>query len=112
MEAKAIRKYVRISAMKLRLPINEVKGKNAGEALSILKFMPLKAAAIIYKTLRSAISNAENNQELDVDTLLVKNILVDQGPSLKRFRPRARGRASRILKRTSHLTVIVESSAK
>jgi large subunit ribosomal protein L22 len=112
MEAKAIRKYVRISSVKLRLPISEVKGKDAGEALNILKFMPLKAAAIIYKTLRSAIANAENNQELDVDTLVVKNILVDQGPSLKRFRPRARGRASRILKRTSHLTVIVESSVK
>ena len=112
MEVKAITKYVRISPTKLRLPINEVKGKAAGQALTLLKFMPLKSAGIIHKTLRSAIANAENNKELDVDELVVKNIYVDQGPSMKRFRLRARGRASRILKRTSHLTVIVESSAK
>jgi large subunit ribosomal protein L22 len=112
MEAKAVTRYVRISSMKLRLPINEIKGKNAGQALTLLKFMPLKAAGIIYKTLQSAIANAENTKELDVDKLVVKNIFVDQGPSVKRFRPRARGRASRILKRTSHLTVIVESSVK
>lgn len=112
MEVKAITKYVRISPTKLRLPINEVKGKSAGQALTILKFMPLKAAGIIHKTLHSAIANAENNEKVDVDGLVVKNIFVDQGPSMKRFRPRARGRASRILKRSSHLTVIVESSAK
>jgi len=112
MEVKAITRYVRISPMKLRLPINEVKGKNAGQAMTLLKFMPLKAAGIVYKTLQSAIANAEKNNKLDVDKLVVKNMFVDQGPSMKRFRPRARGRASRILKRTSHLTVIVESSAK
>jgi large subunit ribosomal protein L22 len=112
MEVKAITRHVRISSTKLRLPINEVKGKFAEQALTLLKFMPLKAAGIIHKTLRSAIANAENNEKLDVDKLVVKNIFVDQGPSMKRFRPRARGRASRILKRTSHLTVIVESSAK
>lgn len=112
MEAKAIIRYARISPRKLRLPIEEVKGKNAEEALTLLKFMPLKAAGIIYKTLQSAIANAENNEKLDVDGLVVKNIFVDQGSSMKRFRARARGRASRILKRTSHLTVIVESSAK
>jgi large subunit ribosomal protein L22 len=112
MEVKAIRRYARISPLKLRLPINEVKGKNAGQALTLLKFMPVKAARIIYSALKSAIANAENNENLDVDTLVVKNIFVDQGPSMKRFRPRARGRASRILKRTSHLTVIVETSAK
>lgn len=112
MEAKAITRFVRISPRKLRLPVEKVKGKNAGQALTFLKFMPLKAAGIIYKTLQSAIANAENNNELDVDELVVKNIFVDQGPSMKRFRARARGRASRILKRTSHLTVIVESSVK
>ena len=74
--------------------------------------MPLKAAEVIHKTLQSAVANAENNNKLDVDKLVVKNIFVDQGPSMKRFRPRARGRASRILKRTSYLTVIVESTAK
>jgi large subunit ribosomal protein L22 len=112
MEIKATTRYTRISPMKLRLPINEVKGKNAGQALTLLKFMPLKAAEIIHKTLQSAISNAEHNNELDVDKLVVKNIFVDQGPSMKRFRARARGRASRILKRSSHLTVIVEAAAK
>lgn len=112
MEVKATTKYTRISSSKLRLPVNEIKGKNAGQALTLLKFMPLKAAGIIHKTLQSAVANAENNNKLDVDKLVVKNIIVDQGPSLKRFRPRARGRAGRILKRTSHLTVIVEKTDK
>ncbi len=107
MEVKASTKFARISPFKLRLPINEVKGKSAEQALTTLKFMPLKAAGIIHKTLESAVANAAHNNELDVDKLVVKNIIVDQGPSLKRFRARARGRASRILKRTSHLTVIV-----
>lgn len=107
MEVKACTKFARISPFKLRLPISEVKGKSAEQALTLLKFMPLKAAGIIHKTLESAVANAAHNNELDVDKLVVKNIIVDQGPSLKRFRPRARGRASRILKRTSHLTVIV-----
>ena len=108
MEVKATTRYTRISPSKLRLPISEVKGKNAEQALALLKFMPLKAAGIIHKALQSAVANAEHNNELDVDKLIVKNIFVDQGPSMKRFRPRARGRASRILKRSSHLTVIVE----
>ncbi|MFH2059043.1 MAG: 50S ribosomal protein L22 [Pseudomonadota bacterium] len=112
MEVKATTRYTRISALKLRLPIDEVKGKNAGQALTLLKFMPVKAAGIIYKTLQSAVANAEYNNELDVDKLIVKNIFVDRGPSMKRFRARARGRASRILKRTSHLTVIVEQTDK
>jgi large subunit ribosomal protein L22 len=107
MEVKASTKFARISPIKLRLPISEVKGKKAEQALTLLKFMPLKAAGIIHKALESAVANAAHNNELDVDKLVVKNIIVDQGPSLKRFRPRARGRASRILKRTSHLTVIV-----
>ena len=110
MEVKATTRHTRTSALKLRLPISEVKGKNAGQALTLLKFMPLKAAGIIYKTLQSAIANAEHNNELDVDKLVVKNIIVDQGASMKRFRPRARGRASRILKRTSHITVIVKDT--
>ncbi len=112
MEVKATTRYSRISPFKLRLPIDQVKGKNAGQALTLLKFMPLKAAGIIYKTLQSAVANAENNNELDVDKLFVKNIIVNHGPSMKRIRARARGRASRILKRTSHLTVIVEEAGK
>ncbi len=112
MEVKATTRYTRISPFKLRLPIDEVKGKTADQALTLLKFMPLKAAGIIHKTLQSAVANAEHNNELDVDKLVVKNIIVDHGPSMKRFRPRARGRATRILKRTSHLTVIVEEADK
>ncbi len=108
MEVKATTRYTRISPLKLRLPIAQVKGKNAEQALTLLKFMPLKAAGIMYKTLQSAIS--KHNNELNVDKLIVKNIIVDQGPSMKRFRPRARGRASRILKRSSHLTIIVEET--
>lgn len=110
MEVKAKTRYARISPSKLRMPIDKVKGKPVEEALNILKFMQVKAAGIIAKTLKSAVSNAEHNNELDVDNLKVKNIFVDQGPSMKRFRPRARGRASRILKRTSHVTVIVEET--
>ena len=111
MEVKATTRYARISPFKLRLPISEVKGKSAEQALTLLKFMPLKAAGIIHKTLQSAVANAEHNNELDVDKLIVKNIYVDHGPSMKRFRARARGRASRILKRTSHITVVVEEAA-
>jgi large subunit ribosomal protein L22 len=110
MEVKATTRYARISPFKLRLPISEIKGRNAEQALTTLKFMPLKAAGVIYKALQSAIANAEHNNEMDVDKLVVKNVIVDHGPSMKRFRPRARGRASRILKRTSHITVIVEET--
>ena len=110
MEVKATTRYSRISPFKLRLPISEIKGKNAEQALTLLKFMPLKAAGIMYKTLASAIANAEHNNDMDVDKLVVKNVIVDHGPSMKRFRPRARGRAARILKRTSHLTVVVEET--
>jgi len=107
MEVKAVTKYVRISPLKLRAPVEALKGKPVEDALNLLKFMPLKAAGIISKTLSSAVANAEHNNELDVDDLIVKNIVVDQGPTLKRFRARARGRGARILKRSSHITVTV-----
>ncbi len=110
MEVKAQTKYVRISPYKLRGPVDALKGKPVEEALNILKFMPLKAAGIISKTLSSAVANAEHNNEMDVDDLIVKNIIVDQGPTLKRFRARARGRGARILKRSSHITIIVEET--
>ena len=110
MEVRAITKYVRISPFKLRSPIHIIKGKAVEEALNLLKFMHLKAAGIIFKTISSAVANAEHNNQFDIDNLIVKNILVDHGPSLKRFRARARGRGSRILKRTSHITVIVEQT--
>ncbi|MBW1898541.1 MAG: 50S ribosomal protein L22 [Deltaproteobacteria bacterium] len=107
METKAVAKHVRISPQKVRKIIGAVKGKPAETGLNILKFMPQKSAGLVEKVLKSAISNADQNEDMDVDTLVIRNIIVDQGPTLKRFRARARGRGSRILKRTSHITVIV-----
>lgn len=107
MEVKAVARYVRISPQKVRKVLGTVKGKPVGAGLDILKFMPQKAAGLLEKILRSAIANAENNNNLDIDALIVKNIVVDQGPMLKRFRARARGRGARILKRTSHITITV-----
>jgi large subunit ribosomal protein L22 len=111
MEAKAVAKYVRISPQKVRKIVGAVKGKPAELGLNLLKFMPQKAAGLVEKVLKSAIANADQNLNMDVDSLVSRNILVDQGPTLKRFRARARGRGSRILKRTSHITVIVAEDA-
>lgn len=111
MEVKAVARYVRISPRKVRKIVGAVKGKPVETGINSLKFMPQKAAAIVEKTLRSAVANADHNNELDVDALFIKNITVDQGPSLKRFRARARGRGSRILKKTSHITVVVADEA-
>lgn len=107
MEVNATAKYMRISPQKVRKLVDAVKGKPAEAGLNTLKFMPQKAAGMVEKILKSAVANASQNTELDVDTLVIKNIIVNEGPSLKRFRARARGRGSRILKRTSHITVIV-----
>jgi len=107
MEVKATAKYMRISAQKVRRIVDGIKGKPAELGLNALKFMPQKSAGMLEKILRSAIANADQNAELDVDSLVIKNIIVNEGPTLKRFRARARGRGSRILKRTSHITVIV-----
>ncbi|MBW1892774.1 MAG: 50S ribosomal protein L22 [Deltaproteobacteria bacterium] len=107
MEAKAVVKYVRISPQKVRKIAGAVKGKPVEAGLNILKFMPQKAAGLVEKVLRSAVANAEESKNLDVDTLVIRNIFVDQGPTLKRFRARARGRGSKILKRTSSITVVI-----
>ncbi len=106
-EVKAQSKYIKTSVKKVQKIIDVVKGKKVEVALDTLKFMPQKAAAAVNKTLRSAMANATNNNNLDLDTMQVSNIIVDQGPSLKRFRARARGRGSKILKRTSHITVVI-----
>ena len=111
MEVKAVARYVRICPENVRKVIGAVKGKTAEKGLNILKFMPQKAAGILGKILRSAIANADNNADLDVDSLIITNIIVDQGPTMKRFRARARGRGSRILKRSSHITIIVAEDA-
>lgn len=107
MEVKAIAKYVRISPQKVRKLVDAVKGKPVEEGLNILKFMPQKAASIVEKTIKSAVANADQYPDMDVDSLVIQNITADQGPTLKRFKARARGRGTRILKRTAHITVIL-----
>ncbi|CAK8720523.1 50S ribosomal protein L22 [Candidatus Electronema halotolerans] len=108
MEAKAVAKYIRISPQKARLVADVVRGKDVESAITTLRFMPKKAAEILRKVLESAIANAEQTETIDVDTLYVKEIQINGGPMLKRFRPRAMGRAGKILKRTSHITVVVD----
>jgi len=107
MEVKAVAKYMRISPQKVRMLADAVKGKQVEAALDTLKFMPQKAAGLVEKIMRSAVANADQRPDIDVDALVVRNVLADPGPLLKRIRPRARGRATRILKRTSHITVIL-----
>ncbi len=100
--------YVRISPQKVRLVCDEIRGKLVEDALSVLEFTPRKGAKLVAKVLRSGIANAENNRSLDVDTLFVKRIEVGPGPTLKRFLPRAQGRATPLLKRTSHITIVLD----
>lgn len=107
MEAKAVAKYVRMSPRKARLVVDQIRGRNAREALAILQTLPNRPTEPIYKVLHSAMANAENNFEMSTDELYVAQVFVDQGPVLKRFRPRARGTASRIRKPTSHITIIL-----
>lgn len=107
MEAKAVARNIRIASRKVRLVVDLIRGKQVGEALAILKHTPKAASPVVEKLLKSAIANAEHNYELDPNSLVVSKIFVDQGPTLKRFRPRAMGRASRIHKRTSHITVVL-----
>jgi large subunit ribosomal protein L22 len=107
--AVARARYVRVTPMKARRVVDLIRGRNAEEALAVLQFAPQAASEPVGKVLASAMANAENNQELDRETLFVAHAYVDEGPTLKRFRPRAQGRAYRINKRTSHITVEVES---
>ncbi len=107
MEAKAVAKYIRISPRKARQVVDLIRGKSVAEAYAILKFTPNKGAELVENVLKSAIANAEHNYDMNVDELYVSQAYVDQGPSLKRFKPRAMGRADGIKKRTSHITVMV-----
>ena len=111
MEVKASAKYMRISPRKVHKVLGAVKGKPVATALNTLQFMPQKAAGILGKVIRSAVANADQNPDIDIDLLVVRNIVADQGPTLKRWRARARGRATRILKRTSHITVILDEKS-
>jgi len=107
LEAKAITKYIRISPRKVRQVIDLIRGKKVNEALAILKYTPKRASEVVTKVVKSAAANAENNLQLDKDELFVTGCYVDQGPTLKRFQPRAMGRADVLRKRTSHITVMV-----
>ena len=106
-EARAKLSYARISSRKVKAVIDLIRNKNVGEALAILKLTPKAAAEIVEKLLKSAIANAENNFGMDTEKLYVAEIFANQGPTLKRVRPRAQGRAFRIRKRTSHITVVL-----
>ena len=108
MQAKAVNKMVRISPTKVRPVMDLVRGKPVERALAILRYLPQKAAKEVARTIQSAAANAENNFEMDPEALTVKTIFADEGPSFKRCMPRARGRADRIRKRTTHITVIVD----
>ncbi|MFP4978471.1 50S ribosomal protein L22 [Paenibacillus sp. CN-4] len=107
MEAKAHARSVRISARKAKLVVDLIRGKQVGEAIAILRHTPKSASPVVEKLLNSAIANAEHNYSMDVNNLYVSEVFVNQGPTMKRFRPRAMGRASRINKRTSHITLVV-----
>ncbi|MHB1127416.1 MAG: 50S ribosomal protein L22 [Bacillota bacterium] len=107
MEAKAIAKHIRISPPKARQVIDMIRGKGVKEALAILKFTPKRATAAVEKALKSAVANAEHNYDMSADDLYVTKVFVDQGPTLKRFKPRAMGRADVMRRRTSHITVVV-----
>ena len=107
MEAKATAKYVRIAPRKVRVVMDLIRGKNVQDAFAILKFTPKVGAEAIEKVLKSVVANAENNFDMNEDNLYVSEAYVDQGPTLKRIHPRSRGQAFKILKRTSHITVVV-----
>ena len=108
METRAVARHVRISPRKVRLIMDEIRGKKVEEALNMLSFAPQKGARIMKKLVQSAVANAVENSGLNADSLYIRRIYADQGPTLKRWRPRALGRATRIRKRTSHLTVILD----
>ncbi|MGF7119691.1 50S ribosomal protein L22 [Rhodococcus sp. TAF43] len=109
--AKAVARHVRVTPMKARRVVDLVRGRSVEDALSILKFAPQAASEPVAKVIASAAANAQNNLNLDPSTLVVATAYVDEGATLKRFQPRAQGRAFRIRKRSSHITVIVESRA-
>ena len=111
MEARAIAKYVRMSPIKVGAVLDLIRGKNVNEAFAILEYTPREAAVAIKKVLKSAVANAENNNALDSDRLYVSEAFVGQGPTLKRFRPMDHGKAFRINKKTSHITVVVKERA-
>ncbi|HET7922681.1 MAG TPA: 50S ribosomal protein L22 [Gammaproteobacteria bacterium] len=107
MQVAAKHRFARISPQKARLVADQIRGQQAGQALKLLEFSPKKAAVLLKKVLESAIANAEHNNGADIDELKVATVMVDEGPHMKRWMARAKGRGARILKRTSHITVTV-----
>ncbi|WP_449385733.1 50S ribosomal protein L22 [Cellulomonas soli] len=117
MEAKAKARFVRVTPQKARRVVDLIRGKQAGEAVAVLKFAPQAAGETVLKVVESAIANAReaakrSNERLDEQDLYISEVFVDEGPTMKRFRPRAQGRAGRIMKRTSHITVVVAARDK
>ena len=108
METRAVTRFARLSPRRVRLVVDQIRGKGVEEALNTLKFVPQRAAALVAKTLRSAVASAEGTQSVDVDRLYVKRVVVDEGGMAKRFMPRAMGRATRVRKRLSHITVVID----
>ena len=108
MEARAVGRRIRISPQKARLVADVVRGMDVDKAITTLRFMPKKGALILRKIIESAVANATQDDQIDVDNLYVKTVFIDGGPSLKRIRPRAMGRATGIIKRTSHITVVLD----
>nr|YP_010634168.1 50S ribosomal protein L22 [Ecklonia radiata]YP_011005725.1 50S ribosomal protein L22 [Cymathaere triplicata]YP_011006286.1 50S ribosomal protein L22 [Ecklonia cava]YP_011006427.1 50S ribosomal protein L22 [Eisenia bicyclis]QWK43287.1 ribosomal protein L22 [Ecklonia arborea]QWK43571.1 ribosomal protein L22 [Ecklonia radicosa]WAM63431.1 50S ribosomal protein L22 [Ecklonia cava subsp. stolonifera]WAM62729.1 50S ribosomal protein L22 [Cymathaere triplicata]WAM63290.1 50S ribosomal protein L2 len=106
--AKAVSKYIRISSHKVRRVLDQIRGRSYLEALMLLQFMPYRACGPIWQVLNSAAANAENNNGLNKEDLIVKTVFADQGPVLRRFRPRAQGRGYQIRKPTCHITIILE----
>ncbi|HEX6197790.1 MAG TPA: 50S ribosomal protein L22 [Jiangellaceae bacterium] len=111
MEARAHARYVRVSPMKARRVVDVIRGMKADEAIAMLQYAPQAAAEPVRKVIASAVANAENNDGLDPDSLYIAQAYADEGPTMRRFRPRAHGRAARIRKRTSHITIVVSEEA-
>jgi large subunit ribosomal protein L22 len=108
MEAKALARHIRIAPRKVRIVMDLIRGKNVDEAFAILKHVPKVASEVLEKVLKSAAANAEHNYDMNADNLYIAEAYVDQGPTLKRIHPRSRGQAFKILKRTSHISIIVK----
>ena len=111
MEARAVASHIRIAPRKVRIVVDLIRGKQVGEAFAILKHTPKVASEVVEKLLKSAVANAENNYDMNTDDLYVSQVFVDQGPTLKRIHPRSRGQAFKILKRSSHITIVVKEKS-
>jgi large subunit ribosomal protein L22 len=110
MEALAKHRFARTSPQKARLVADQIRGLSVEKALELLMFSPKKSAALLKKVLDSAIANAEHNEGADIDELVVSKVFIDEGPTMKRIKPRAKGRADRVLKRSSHITIVVSDN--